>query len=367
MTTPTSHVLRGIDRARSLRATGGWLARAVEHGAGGVSRRWRVASGWSGPCAGATGAVLAAFAPLDERLPELGLRARGAALGRWLLGVQRQDGAWSAGEPGRRGAGRGSLLETACAVRGLLALQRSGVPGAWSVGVERALGWSRTALSESSLPGCATEALADLIAAARAHDERELLADARAALERILERRDARGDFAPWEAGDRRGSGTRAIAAALLGLLRCARELRDAGTLVAAARGPLERLARMAEGAQGRLPAAFDARWEALDPKVDPGANAKLALALLELSEHAPDAGLEHVADLLVDVVCAAQVSRHPLAGARGAVGDRLGLLGQAFAPSGGTLAAADHTAALLGLLARAEARPQSGWGKAAA
>jgi hypothetical protein len=223
-----------------------------------------------------------------------------------------------------------------------------------------------TGIAERGTPGCLSEALADLLDASRVLEDEALRATVDHGLRAILARRDEQGGFLSWEPGGRAGIGTRAIATTLCGLLACARGLESWDTLGAAARAVLERLAGVAECAGGHLPAAFDARWNVLDARVDPRANARLARALYDWSGHARDVHLAGVAADLVDVVCAAQISRHPFAGARGAVSERLSPVGQTLLPDGSTLAAVAHGAALLALLDHEQARPLESW-KAAA
>ncbi len=363
MASPIEHVVNRVARVRSLRATGQWLQRAIEEGAGGVAERFKLRGGWSAPHPGATGAAIPVLLELDQRVPELALREKALGLGRWLLTDQRMDGGWSAGTVDRPPQAKASLLETGRAVRGLLALRQSTGDGAWLEPARRAGAWalkmqahdglwSTGELAEGMTPSCFTEALADLLELSLQTRDLLLRDGVQRALARIQKRRDDLGAFLPWEHGERSGIAARAIAGSLLGLLDCACYL-DAWDRVGAVALPaLDRLARLAEDNKGRLPAAFDPGWKVLDPRTDPGANATLALALLAWGKHARDTRLLSTATMLLDAVCTAQTTRHPLAGARGAVSERLSTLGQALAPAGSTLSAVAHLAGLLALQA---------------
>ncbi len=363
MASPIEHVVHRVARVRSLRATSQWLQRAIEQGAGGVSERFKLTGGWSAAHPGATGAAIPVLLELDRRVPELGLREKALSLGRWLLTDQRMDGGWSAGTVERPPQAKASLLETGRAVRGLLALRQATEDaswleparraGAWALKMQAPDGlWSTGELAEGMTPSSFTEALADLLELSLQSHDLLLRDGVQRALARIQKRRDDRGAFLPWEHGERTGIGTRAIAGTLLGLLDCACYL-DAWDRVGAVALPaLDRLARLAEDGKGRLPGALDASWNVLDPRTDPGANATLALALLAWGKHSREPRLFSTATLLLDFVCTAQTTRHPLAGARGAVNDRLSTIGQALAPAGSALSAVAHLAGLLALQA---------------
>ena len=81
----------------------------------------------------------------------------------------------------------------------------------------------------------------------------------------------------------------------------------------------LERLARKAEFANGRLPGAYHEDWRAVDWYTCLTGNAQVALCLLRFEERQPDLRLVNAAAKLVDQVCRSQhLAGHD--GVRGAV-----------------------------------------------
>ena len=110
-----------LDRyRRHLRATGRWLVRSVRPG-GGSAAYFSPLAGWSRPYPETTGYLIPTLLRLGQEYPADGGENAALRAGRWLLEIQRPEGAWNGGLHPPRGGGKPSVFNTGQVLDGMLA------------------------------------------------------------------------------------------------------------------------------------------------------------------------------------------------------------------------------------------------------
>jgi hypothetical protein len=322
---------------RHLEATAAWLVRSIDHGDGGSCNNFSPLRGWSRPYPETTGYLIPTLFELSDRLPDLDGASRAVDLGEWLLSVQDPDGWWSGGlHPPKEQ--RPSIFNTAQILRGMTALDTRTEDGRWLAAAGRAnrwmaaqIGpsgtWEGTDYRASGTPSYYSYAAAPMLSVAMSLGEAGARDAALRVLDAIVARRRQNGTFPQWGFTEGDPAFTHTIAYTLQGLLEAAALTGDWGRYGEPTEDGLRALARLAEGADGRLPGRIDDDWQGSASYVCLTGNAQIAWALLELAGRG-DAGLTTAAVALTDYVVGAQRLRGP-GGIRGAVGGSSPLWGR--------------------------------------
>lgn len=124
-----------------LIAAAQWLARAQDATEdGGVSGRYRLASGWTSSYPETTGYIIPTFVMLDRELPGMGFLNRASRAARFLRGIQLSGGAFPGGEL-HENATTPSVFNTAQIMAGLLAWYQASEER-WALdAAHKAAGW----------------------------------------------------------------------------------------------------------------------------------------------------------------------------------------------------------------------------------
>jgi hypothetical protein len=336
---PGPETLPTLERyALHLRATTAWMLRSIEAGGGGSCAYFSPVTGWSRPYPETTGYLIPTLLELERALP--GADAGEAALraGRWLLEVQRPDGAWNGGVHPPRQA-RASVFNTGQILKGMMALYRATGDARWLRAADRGARWLAAGAADDGLwgggdyraretPSYYTHVLWPMLEVWSETGDGAVRDAARRGLETILARRTPAGEFRGWAFKEGQPAVTHTIAYTLRGILECGRLLGEWERCLGAAIPALEVLVRRGELRGGHLPGAFHEGWKADRRYVCLTGNAQVAICLLQWEAHAPDLRLVSAAARMVDVVCAAQRLRSPVPGVRGAVGGSAPLWG---------------------------------------
>lgn len=347
---------------RHLEATARWIVSSVRAGNGGSSAVFSAAGGWSRPYPETTGYLVPTAIALEAELPGIVRAGTAVALGEWLLQIQRDDGAWSAGLHPPRGASRASVFNTGQVMKGLVALHDHTSDPRWIQAASRALAWleagqqgdglwSTRDYRDEGTPSYYTEVLAPMIEVARRAGGEDV-ARVRTGLDTVCGRMLPSGAFARWGFSADAPAFTHTIGYTLRGIIDCANLLgawhEYRGFVVPA----LEVLMRRSELAAGALPGAFDEQWRRRGKFVCLTGNAQVALCILAWEEHEPDLRLVSAAARMIDYVCLAQRLRGP-SGVRGGVAGSAPLWGPYMRMRLPNWAAKYHCDALLSISAR--------------
>lgn len=347
-------------------ATLAWLVRGIERGQGGSCAHFSVAMGWSRPYPETTGYLIPTLLANAAEHPELELRERALACGRWLLSIQNADGSWNGGLHPPRPPARPSVFNTGQILKGMVALQRAGAGDAFLQAATRGARWLAATAQRDGLwgggdyrasvtPSYYTHVLWPMLEVWLETGDAVVRASAESGLATVLRRFRSNGALERWGFGDQPRAFTHTIAYALRGVLECSRILGAWDEIGARTRPALETLLRRAELGGGRLSGEFDDEWRATANFECLTGSAQTAINLLLWEHQEPDLRIVNGAAKLVDRVCATQHLRHPLPGVRGAVAGSWPIWGRYMTLRYPNWAAKYHVDALSRLSARVE------------
>lgn len=315
-----------------LRAAAGWIAAAQDaQNDGGVSGRYRLASGWSSSYPETTGYLVPTMLKLAERLKQPLWETRAARAIDFLLSVQLADGAFPGGEIAENRT-EPSPFNSAQILTGLNAWAaakgdaRAGEAArraaAWLVSVQDGDGafrkhyyWTPAAYSTHLSCWLAEHGVMQDDSAARQAAARHL--DWALALRDQQTGWFERSGFSE-EEHRARISVTHTIAYTIWGVLLLGLLL-DRADVVAAARLAAEGVRKRLELSR-RLPGFLDHRWKGVRAPQCLTGNAQMALIWCKLDELEPDARLVSAAALAIDEVKKAQMLDSPNPGLRGGI-----------------------------------------------
>jgi hypothetical protein len=352
---------------KHLHATLDWLLCSIDAGEGGSSAHFSPLKGWSAPYPETTGYIIPTLLEATGALREPRYEAAARRAGQWLLSLQRDDGAWPGG---LYVAGRPkdpSVFNTAQIIDGMVALARRDPTGPWCDAAARAARWLADGVDEQGLwqignyrsgvnPSYYTQVAWPMLQAWQLSGDTKVRSAAEAVLTRIVGLRTKHSSITGWGFDPGKPAFTHTIAYTLRGLLESAEALNDWASYGQPCEDALERLARKAEFANGRLPGAYYDDWRPVDWYSCLTGNAQVALCLLRTEQKAPDLRLVNAAAKLVDHVCLTQRIVGGRDATRGAVGGSSPLWGRYMILRYPNWAAKYHADALMMLSQRLRA-----------
>jgi hypothetical protein len=315
-----------------LRAAADWLAAAQDsQGDGGVSGRYRLASGWTSSYPETTGYIAPTMLALANRLGEPAWKERAARAVRFLLDVQLDGGAFPGGEIAENRT-EPSPFNSAQIIHGLNAWVTATGDAQAAEAARRAAGWLVGVQDPDGAfrkhyywtPAAYSAHLSCWLAEhGRLNHDAAALAAAGRHLDWVMTLRDTEtgwfdhAGFTEEEHKERR-SVTHTIAYTLWGVLLLG-VLLDRPDAIAAARDAAERIMRRLHLSK-RLPAWLDHRWKPAHAAQCLTGNAQMALIWFKLDELEPDARMVNAAVVALDQVKAAQDLDNPNPGLRGGI-----------------------------------------------
>jgi hypothetical protein len=252
------------------------------------------------------------------------------ALGHWLLGIQRAEGAWNGGlHPSKNP--RASVFNTGQILKGLAALYRTTHDKVWLDAAARGAQWLADGVGPEGewpagdyrsevTPTYYTHVAWPMLEVWALTGEDTVKQAAQRVLQRMLTRIQPNGAIAGWGFQEDAPAFTHTIAYTIRGFQESARLLDDHATYAAPLATTLERIYSKAELSDGRLPGAFDLKWQPDKSFVCLTGNAQLAISLLLLEQTQPDLRIVNAAAKLVDFVTASQAQSPMLPGRCGGV-----------------------------------------------
>jgi hypothetical protein len=242
-----------------------------------------------------------------------------AAIGEWLIGIQRPDGAWAGGvHPARNPSP--SVFNTGQILLGLAALYETTRDQSVLQSLARGAKWLADAEEGAGLwrignyrgefnPTYYTRVTWPMLRAWKLTGDQSVREAAVRVLEHLRGRRNANGTFSDWGFRPGEPAFTHTIAYTLRGFIESGRLLDETGTYLDLVAPAVERLYRKSELRQGRLAGVLDYDWKGTNDFVCLTGNAQVGLVLLHFESHRPDLRLVNAAAKLVDFVCDQQVT----------------------------------------------------------
>lgn len=312
-----------------LRATYHWLLRSIRSG-GGSSAFFSPLIGWSRPYPETSGYIIPTLFDVAAFLHDDAGRASAVALGEWLLSIQQPKGFWFGGHhPPRRG--RASVFNTAQILKGMVRLARETGEARWIEAARRGGLWLAGGVDESGFfrdgnyhrgfnPGYYTQVAWPMLEVWRLTGEPLIAGAAVRVLDRILGTRNANGAFSGWGFAPEAPAFTHTIGYLLRGFLEAARILDAWERYGVSAAATLVSLRARSAYARGRLPGAFDERWNPQGGYTCLTGNAQLAVCFFVVYGRDGDARWSDAALSLLDRTIRPQLLTTPIGGLRGAV-----------------------------------------------
>jgi hypothetical protein len=349
-----------------LARTFDWLALSVKKGKGGSCAHFSPLLGWSKPYPETTGYLIPTLLDGAGIFPEKDLSRTAASLGKWLLEIQLDCGAWQGGLYPGKGDVKPSVFNTGQIVKGLCALARHTDDERWLEAASRGASWLSDGVNEdghwghqdyrsSVTPTYYTHVAWPMLEAWKLTQDDAIRDSAERVLRVFLERRCENGAFDNWGFEEGKPSFVHTIAYTLRGFLESARltdNWEDYGVATVEA---LEVLLRRAELNGGRLSGAYDSTWKGQTKYTCLTGNVQTAICLLMWEEQNPDLRIVNAAAKLVDYVCSQQWLNTPLKGLCGGVAGSKPLWGKYMMMRYPNWAAKYHADGLMKLMRRLE------------
>ncbi|MFC4726427.1 hypothetical protein ACFPB0_14115 [Glycocaulis abyssi] len=314
-----------------LRVTLDWLVRSIRHGKGGSSAYYSPLRGWSAPYPETSGYIIPTLLDAASALDDASLRASALQLGEWLLELQDEAGWWPGGLLTSRSSRQPSVFNTAQILDGMVALAHNTEDERWRAAATHGALWLTQTLGDDGCwqignyregvnPSYYSQVAWPMLQAWTLTGDDEIRDGASRVLARIMGRRAPSGLIEGWGFDEGRPAFTHTIAYTLRGFIESAQVLDAWDAYGEPCMAALEKLARKAELANGRLPGAYRDDWSAVSWYSCLTGNAQIALCLLRVEERKSDLRLVNSAAKLTDYVCSRQQTGFGLAGTRGAV-----------------------------------------------
>jgi len=354
-----------LDRYRNhLRATLAWIVRSIDAGRGGSAAYYAPILGWAAPYPETSGYIIPTLLDAAVELRDDSLRAAAVRVGEWLLTLQHEQGWWPGGLYKPKRSGAPSVFNTAQILDGMVALARSTGELRWRSAALRAAQWLAGGVDGRGLwrtgnyrggfnPSYYAQVAWPMLMGWQLGAGEDVRDAAVRVLRQIVSRRAPNGVIRGWSFDPDEAAFTHTIAYTLRGLIESAILLKDWDTFGSPCEAALERLARAAELAQGRLPGAYYDDWRPVKWYSCLTGNAQVALCLLRFEERFPDLRLVNAAAKLIDYVCRKQRIRRGSARTRGAVAGSSPFWGRYMFGRYPNWAAKYHADALMMLLRR--------------
>jgi len=239
-------------------------------------------------------------------------------LGDWLLDIQMESGAFSAGlHPGKEYSP--SIFNTGQIIIGLAGLYESSKEEKYLQSLGRAARWLATAEDGTGLwqvgnyrggfnPTYYTRVTWPMLKAWRLTGDDSIKESAVRVLEQMKRRRREDGSFSDWGFSEGAGAYTHTIAYTLRGFIESGRLLEEEDQYLDLVAPAIERLYRKAELRHGRLQGFFEEKWKGSNTFVCLTGNAQMALVFLHYESSRSDLRLVNAASKLIDFVCDRQI-----------------------------------------------------------
>lgn len=301
-----------------LFATLNWIRQSIKHGAGGSAAHYGHLKGWSAPYPETTGYIIPTLLDAARHLDDGVYLEEALGLGRWLLDLQHPDGWWPGGllSPGTEV--RPSIFNSAQIIDGMVALARNTGEEQWAAAALRGASWLARGVDAGGLwqdgnyrrgfnPSYYTQVAWPMLQAWQLAGDTEVKEAARRVLDRVVSLKTAHGSIVGWGFDPGKPAFTHTIAYTLRGLMESAFILDDWVAYGDPCRQALEKLYRLSELRNGRLPGAFHDDWAPVDWYSCLTGNVQIAICLLRFEEREADLRLVNSAAKLVDFVCSRQ------------------------------------------------------------
>lgn len=341
-----------------------WLVRSIDAGRGGSAAYFAPLFGWSRPYPETSGYLIPTLLEAAIELQEDSLRAIAVSVGEWLLTLQQEDGWWAGGLYKQNQRAVPSVFNTGQIVFGMAALARCTGEARWGRAVLSAVEWLARGVDEQGVwltgnyrpgfnPSYYTHVAWPMLIGWQLGAGEVVRAAAVRVLKRVAARRAPNGVIRGWSFEPAKAASTHTIAYTLRGLIESAILLNDWGTFGSPCEAALERFARAAEFARGRLPGSYYEDWRPVKWYTCVTGNAQIALCLLRFEEQFADLRLVNAAAKLVDYVCSKQRVTGGRPATHGAVAGSWPLWGRYMCLRYPNWAAKFHAEALMVLIRR--------------
>jgi hypothetical protein len=314
-----------------LRATVGWIRRSIRNGRGGSAAHFSFHGGWSAPYPETTGYIIPTLLDAAIHQQDRALQDDAEGIGRWLLGLQNEEGWWPGGLLTPRTGAHPSIFNSAQVIDGMVALARRTGDDRWKVAALKGSVWLAEGVDSEGLwrvgnyrqginPSYYSQVAWPMLQAWELTRAGEVRDAAVRVLRRIMRLKTDQGSISGWGFDPGKPAFTHTIAYTLRGFLESAVILDDWKSFAEPCLPALEGMCRKSELANGRLPGAFHNDWQPVDWYSCLTGNAQIALCLLRLEQKENDLRLVNAAAKLVDFVCSRQKIGGGLWGICGAV-----------------------------------------------
>jgi len=307
--------LSSLDRyEQSLHATAHWLLRSIDKGKGGSCAHFSPFLGWSRPYPETTGYLIPTLLELGKHLESDIYLLAAQSVGRWLVSIQFDGGAWQGGLYNSSADGSPSVFNTGQIIKGMVALYRETGEDQWLQTASRAAFWLAQGVDEKGLwpasdykaeetPSYYTHVAWPILEVWSLTGDSRLLDAAERFLFTVLDRRMDNGAFQQMGFQVGRPAFTHTIAYTLRGLLEAARLTGDWQQFGEPCVDAMEFFLQTAQLRRGRLPGAYDDQWQPQEGYSCLTGNAQLAICLLIWEQQHPDLRIVNGAARLVDSV----------------------------------------------------------------
>jgi hypothetical protein len=293
----------------SLDITIKWLKES-ESKLGGSSATFSIYKGWSNPYPETTGYIIPTLIEYGKTYNDQSCINLGLKFGQWLLDIQSNLGYWNGGLFPSKGENP-SIFNTGQILFGLNALYNLTNDNKWLEAADRGLLWLSDGIGSDGLwskghymnfnPTYYSHVAWPMLLVAKQTNNSLAIQKVCSLLDKLLEKRNNNGTFNDWEFKQGEPAFTHTIGYTIAGFLESSVIIKDWDRYGAPLELALEKLYKISELNDGRLPGAFSKDWKPIKSYSCLTGNSQIAICLLRLNQIKPDLRLVNAASKLVE------------------------------------------------------------------
>lgn len=351
---------------KNLDHTMAWIKKS-RRPSGGSAAYYSLLTSWSKAYPETTGYLIPTLIDYAELTGEPQWRDLAGDFGKWLLSVQMNNGAWTAGLHPTRDS-RPSVFNTAQILLGITRLYREYEESRWAESADRAVRWLVSKTDDTGLwlsghyngfnPTYYTRAVWPLLDAAILFQNSAARDQALKALDSLADRLQPDGTFDLWGFKKGEPAFTHTIAYTIRGLIECSFILNDWERYGRKTEQALERFYHIAERNRGRLDGSYGPGWRGQKHYTCLTGNLQISLCLMRLYDYEKDLRLLNAASKLIEYVIRYQKRRIALPELKGSLAGSSPLWGNYMAFRYPNWAAKFYADALMKFIRTSEVTP---------
>ena len=298
-----------------LLETSEWLKKTIDPATGGSRAYYSLLSGWSSPYPETTGYIIPTMINAGKFLNKNEYIDLSINMGKWLLSIQLDRGAWQGGVYSKNGSAKPSVFNTGQILKGMTALYKLTGEQKWLDSATKGAEWLQKGVNKNGFwdfndyraektPSYYSHVAWPMLEVWKLTGDTKIKESAIRILDYILSNRLENGSFKNWGFENSRPAFTHTIAYTIRGLQESGLLLNSWHKYGVSTNKALDKLLKKAEFNNGRLPGAYKPGWKPVNHYSCLTGNLQTAICLILMEEKLNDLRIINAAAKMIDWVC---------------------------------------------------------------